>query len=153
MIGHQQTVGQQLERVEGGIDLDVSIRELATQRIGKTEKEGVAGGEDNDEPPPFPLQREREMCILLKNAVEGDGDVYPLAVGRQQGGDDVVVALTTGEHPTLTDDVQNLGRKPRLRVIGDTYDYKLHSGGKFFTVNSSLFTSTGRALALVVRHR
>ena len=48
VIRHHETMGQHLQRVEGGIDHNVGLGYLALDGIGKAKEEGVAACKDDD---------------------------------------------------------------------------------------------------------
>ena len=72
---------------------------------------------------------------MLEDGIEGNGDVYPLSVGRQKGGHDLMVTFAAREYLALLDNLHDLWRKPRRWIIRNANYYKLHSGSKFFNLH------------------
>ena len=81
-------MGQLLQRVEGGIETDLSLGQLPLDGIGKAEEERIARGKHNDLLG-FP------GGVLRKYAVERHLDVDPLIRSGKQGTHQLMMALTT----------------------------------------------------------
>ena len=157
-------MGQHLQGIEGRINYDFYFRHLSFARIqsrlgragtssallslllhftldgiGKTKEKRVARSENDKKPPPIPLRREGVLSILFEDSIEWNCDVNPLRTFGQQWGDNLMVTFAARKNLAVFDDFQYFWWKPRLGIIGYSYDNKLHSGSKFFTLHSSLF--------------
>ena len=77
VIGHHQSVGQELQGVERWINRNLSLRHLALDGVGKTKEQRVATGEDDD-------ALCRTSGVSGEDAIKGYGDVYPLRPFGQQ---------------------------------------------------------------------
>ena len=150
MIGHHQLVSQHLQGVEGGINHNLCLRHLSLDGIGKAKEQRVATGEDNKS---LPLQKKGSMSVSLKDIIQRYCDVNPFCTFRQQGCHYLMMALATREHFAILDYLHDLWCKPRLRVVRNANDDKLHSGSKFFTLHSSFFTLKGRVRVSAVLRR
>ena len=60
--------------------------------------------------------------ILIKDGIEWGCDVNPLCTFGQQWGDYLMVALTAREYLAVFDDFLYFWWKPRLWIIGYSYD-------------------------------
>ena len=141
VIGHHQSVGQHLQRVKRRINHNFRLGHLPFDGICKTKEQRVATGEDNDS---VLSDFVAETTILFEDSIEGNSDIYPLGISRQKRRHNLMMALATREHPTLLDDLHDLWSKPRLWIVRNADDDKLHSGSKFFTFHYSLLPSKGR---------
>ena len=129
-------MSQHLQRVERREQFDVGFRHAFADGVGKAEEERVAAGEDNDGRGAWCVVRGTRN-VLLKHGIEGHGDVNPFGIGRQQRGDNLVVALAAREERAVLDDLQHLGWEEWLRVVGNAYYDKLHRSRPGFSCSAS----------------
>jgi hypothetical protein len=79
-------VCQRLQRVKRGIEPNLRIGQTSADRVGKAEKDRVTRSKDNDM---------GMSCITGEYLVERNGDVDPLCSGREQWGNNVVMARSS----------------------------------------------------------
>ena len=63
--------------------------------------------------------------ILFEDSIEGNRDIYPLGIGRQEWRYDFMVAFAAREYLALLDYLHHLWREPGLWIICDTNYNKL----------------------------
>ena len=76
VIGHQQPMGQHLQRVERRVEHHLGLGHLAPNGVGETKEKRIAAGKDN--------HVGTDVTILPEHRVKGHGDVDPPRIGRQQ---------------------------------------------------------------------
>ena len=68
-----------------------------------------------------------ERNVLFEDGIEGSRDVDPFSISRQKGSYNLMMAFTTRKDLSLFDDLHHLWWEPRLRMIRNSYDDKLHT--------------------------
>ena len=138
VVGHDQPMGQQLQRVEGGIERYLSLGHLAADGVGNAEEQRVAAGEDDDGGRQYVVRVGKDGPVLFEHLVQRHRDVYPLRALGQLVGHHLVMARTAAERPCPGELNPYLWREAGLRPVCYSDNYELHC---CLVVSEACFTS------------
>ena len=103
-------MGQHLQGIERGIDVDAALGQQALYGIGKAEEQRVAGSKDHNLP----------VCgILREHLVQRHDDVYPLRPFGQEPFHQLVMTHAPRKHLPPGDDFLHPRRKINLGAVAD----------------------------------